>query len=102
MNGMQAAVFSQPVGIISLLGRRDGKWIEIRVADNGPGIAAEMEKVLFDPFRTNKARGAGLGLAVCKKIVEGCGGSIEARNRGKGGAEFIVRLPTVENKGDKT
>ena len=59
-----------------------------------------MEKVLFDPFRTNKARGAGLGLAVCKKIVEVCGGSIEANNRCEGGAEFIIRLPAVEHQGN--
>jgi two-component system, NtrC family, sensor histidine kinase HydH len=101
MNGMQAAALSSSVGIVTVLGRLDGKWVEIRVSDNGPGIAPEMENVLFDPFRTSKARGAGLGLAVCKKIVEACGGSIEARNRCEGGAEFIVRLPAVENQGNK-
>lgn len=99
-NGMQAVFLSSQAGIIMASGRRTGKWVELRVADNGPGLAAEMHDVLFEPFRTSKARGAGLGLAVCKKIVEGCGGSIEARNRCEGGAEFTVRLLAFEKKGE--
>ncbi|MBA3008159.1 MAG: HAMP domain-containing histidine kinase [Proteobacteria bacterium] len=96
-NGLQASPVS---GIIVVQGRREGKWVELRVKDNGPGIAAEMQNVLFEPFRTSKARGAGLGLAVCKKIVDGCGGSIELRNGTDGGAECIVRLPIVLQNGD--
>ena len=91
-NGLQAS----PVGgEIILSGRRAGKWVEIRVTDNGPGIAKEMQTVLFEPFRTSKARGAGLGLSVCKKIIDGCGGSIEVKNIPGGGAEFTVRLPVA-------
>ena len=67
--------------------------VAISVADDGPGIAADMQAVFFEPFRTSKARGAGLGLAVCKKIVEGCGGNIEAGAAPQGGALFVVRLP---------
>lgn len=91
-NGLQAS----PVGgLIAVTGRRVGKWVEIGVTDNGPGIAQEMLTVLFEPFRTSKARGAGLGLSVCKKIVDGCGGSIEVKNRPDGGAECMVRLPVA-------
>lgn len=91
-NGMQAS----PVGgLVTVSGRRVGKWVELRVTDNGPGIAKEMQNVLFEPFRTSKARGAGLGLSVCKKIVDGCGGSIEVKNGSGGGAEFTVRLPVA-------
>ncbi len=91
-NGMQAS----PVGgLVTVSGRRVGKWVELRVTDNGPGIAKEMQSVLFEPFRTSKARGAGLGLSVCKKIVDGCGGSIEVKNGSGGGAEFTVRLPVA-------
>ena len=97
-NGLQAS----PVGgLITLSGRREGKWVEIRVKDNGPGIAKEMQTVLFEPFRTSKARGAGLGLAVCKKIVDGCGGSIEMKNGSGGGAECIVRLPAAVQNGGR-
>ena len=91
-NGLQAS----PVGgEIMLSGRRTGKGVELRVTDNGPGIAKEMRAVLFEPFRTSKARGAGLGLSVCKKIVDGCGGTIEVKNVSGGGAEFTVRLPVA-------
>jgi C4-dicarboxylate-specific signal transduction histidine kinase len=56
--------------------------------------------VLFEPFRTSKARGAGLGLAVCKKIIEGCGGSIEAGVAPGGGALFVLRLAVASRDGD--
>jgi len=91
-NGLQA---SFPGGVIHISGRRRGQWAEIMVQDDGPGIAEEMRNVLFEPFRTSKARGAGLGLAVCKKIVDGCGGNIEVTNRKGGGAECLVRLPVA-------
>jgi signal transduction histidine kinase len=52
-----------------------------------------MRPLLFEPFRTSKARGAGLGLAVCKKIVDACGGDISAGDSPGGGAIFTVRLP---------
>jgi two-component system sensor histidine kinase HydH len=94
-NALQA---SPAGGLITVSGRRAGKWAELRVTDNGPGIANEMRNVLFEPFRTSKARGAGLGLSVCKKIVDGCGGSIEVKNGSDGGAEFTVRLPVAALK----
>jgi signal transduction histidine kinase len=93
-NGLQAS----PVGgMIAVIGRRAGKDVEIRVQDNGPGIDEKMRKVLFEPFRTSKARGIGLGLAVCKKIVEGCGGSMKMKNGPEGGAVCIVRLPVAQS-----
>jgi two-component system sensor histidine kinase HydH len=96
-NGLQAS----PVGgMIRIRGCREGRWVELRVKDQGAGIAEEMQDVLFEPFRTSKARGAGLGLAVCKKIVEGCGGSIEVKNGADGGAEVMLRLPAVLKNGE--
>jgi two-component system sensor histidine kinase HydH len=96
-NALQA---SPDDGTVFVSGRSDGKWVEICVADNGPGIAFEMQKVLFEPFRTSKARGAGLGLAVCKKIIDGCGGSIRAAVAPQGGALFTVRLPSASLQGE--
>ncbi|MBI3405371.1 MAG: hypothetical protein HY046_07920 [Acidobacteria bacterium] len=65
----------------------------ISIADNGPGIPAEDLPKVFLPFFTTKSNGTGLGLAVVQKIVLQHGGSIEARNRPDGGAEFILWLP---------
>ena len=85
---------------ITITGVQSGKWAKICVADNGPGISAGMLPLLFEPFRTSKARGAGLGLAVCKKIVDSCGGGISAGEAPGGGALFTVSLPLAEKDGD--
>ncbi|MDD2581956.1 MAG: HAMP domain-containing sensor histidine kinase [Desulfuromonadaceae bacterium] len=86
-------------GEIVLTVQCHGNEVEISVADSGSGIEPEMLSGLFEPFRTSKARGAGLGLALCKKIVDGCGGSIAAVSAPGGGALFVVKLPAVLPEG---
>lgn len=103
-NARDALVESDPEGL-----RRDmaiavtaravptprGKAVRITVDDNGPGIAAHILPRLFEMFVTTKSRakGTGLGLAVCQRIVEEMGGSIVAANKPDGGARFTVMLP---------
>jgi signal transduction histidine kinase len=96
-NGAQASegVSEKPCvtisGTIEELGGK--KWQRICVADNGPGIPeADLQKI-FLPFFTTKSEGTGLGLAVVQKVALQHGGSIEARNRTGGGAEFLLWLP---------
>jgi signal transduction histidine kinase len=86
-------------GEITLTARVTNELVEIVVEDNGPGIEAEIRSQLFEPFRTSKARGAGLGLAVCKKIVDRCGGGISVDDAPGGGARFMVSLPVVLHEG---
>lgn len=86
-------------GDIALVAIVHDDEVEISVADNGPGVDPEVRAVLFEPFRTSKARGAGLGLALCKKIVDGCGGTIEVGDAPEGGALFSVKLPAVLPEG---
>jgi signal transduction histidine kinase len=69
------------------------QWQRICVADNGPGIPERDLQKIFLPFYTTKADGTGLGLAVVQKVALQHGGSIEARNRAGGGAEFLLWLP---------
>src|SRR5277367_2880928 len=69
------------------------KWQRICVADNGPGIPEHELQKIFLPFYTTKSEGTGLGLAVVQKVALQHGGSIEARNRSQGGAEFLLWLP---------
>ena len=63
-----------------------------RIADTGPGIAPEIRGRLFKPFVTSKAKGMGMGLSVCQRIVEAHGGTIEVESEYGTGAVFTVRL----------
>jgi nitrogen fixation/metabolism regulation signal transduction histidine kinase len=75
----------------------DAAWIELAVADNGPGLPEGFGERWYEPYTTSKAKGTGLGLAVVKKIAEEHGGSVRAENRAGGGAEFRMRLPLEGN-----
>lgn len=68
-------------------------WVETVVADTGPGIAPENIDRLFDGFFTTKEAGMGIGLSICRSIIDAHGGCIEIRNRPKEGAIVRFRLP---------
>lgn len=76
--------------------------IAIRVADNGPGVGAEIAEHLFDPFFTTKepGEGTGLGLAICAQLVDGMGGRIDLDEGITGGAAFVIRLPMSDDSED--
>ncbi|MCK9458886.1 MAG: ATP-binding protein [Proteobacteria bacterium] len=67
--------------------------VELRVADNGPGIQPEHHPSIFDPYFTTKSEGTGLGLAICKKIVLEHGGRIWVDEGAAQGAVFVVVIP---------
>jgi signal transduction histidine kinase len=79
--------------------RIDGAF-SIEVHDSGPGIPKDLREELFSPFVTTRAGsgGSGLGLYICRTIVEDLGGSIEIRDSNKlGGACFLISLPKQEH-----
>jgi signal transduction histidine kinase len=85
---------------IALGARGERRGIEVRVADSGPGIPAELREHIFNPFFTTKKSGVGLGLSIVSKIVDEHRGSIELLDgqpvRGESGACFVIFLPLAE------
>ncbi len=79
---------------ISVTSPEDGV-LELRFSDSGPGIGPDILPRVFEPFVTSKetGKGTGLGLAVCRRIIEEHQGGITAANGKEGGAVFTIRFP---------
>jgi PAS domain S-box-containing protein len=71
---------------------RSGDGARVVVDDHGPGIPESKREEVFRPFVTTKSQGTGLGLPICKKIVEAHGGTIDVGSAPTGGARFSIRL----------
>jgi signal transduction histidine kinase len=69
------------------------RMIEISVADTGPGVSADIRARLFEPFVTTKESGLGIGLSICRVIVEAHGGKLTAEDNPAGGAIFRFTIP---------
>jgi two-component system sensor kinase FixL len=72
--------------------------VELRVSDTGSGIAPEVAAQLFQPFVTTKANGMGVGLSICRTIVEAHGGKIQAGPGPDGGTTFRFTLRTFDRE----
>lgn len=79
-------------GRISVLSRAGGEADEIRVSDTGPGISPEWAEQVFEPLFTSRRSGAGLGLTICRQIVERHGGTITVEPNAPG-AVLRICLP---------
>jgi two-component system sensor kinase FixL len=66
--------------------------VEIRISDNGPGIPEALRSTVFEPFFTSKVEGAGMGLSVCRRLIEAHDGSIELETSQGTGATFRLGL----------
>jgi two-component system sensor kinase FixL len=69
--------------------------VEISVADSGPGLPEQVRAKLFQPFITTKASGLGVGLSICRGIIEAHGGRMWLTEASAGGADFHFTLPVV-------
>jgi signal transduction histidine kinase len=82
-----------------LVGR---KLCEILVEDNGIGFDSQFAELIFKPFQRlhgrNEYDGTGMGLAICRKIVERHGGSIRAKSEQGKGSTFTIRLPVKQDR----
>jgi two-component system sensor kinase FixL len=77
---------------------REPNFIEISVSDTGPGIDPAIAGQLFQPFVTTKRQGMGIGLSICRSIIENHGGQINVEANDDGGTVFRFTVPSVTNE----
>ena len=99
-NALDAATGSNGAGpVVWIDTERLGSRVQLRLRDNGPGVAPEHMSHIFEPFFTTKpvGQGTGLGLSISYGIVEHHGGALSVRNHPDGGAEFLLDLPSANH-----
>ena len=89
-NAIEAA--EEPVSV-SLASRVEGRMVVVTVADDGPGVPADVQDKLFEPYFTTKSSGTGLGLAICRRLIEAHGGTIRLVSTQPGDTIFAIELP---------
>lgn len=87
-------------GAIGISTSQADNQLLLRVSDNGPGISAEVADRLFHPFVTTKPKGMGIGLSMCKSIVDSHGGKIWVEKSNTGGAAFSFTVPIAVDQSD--
>jgi two-component system, OmpR family, sensor histidine kinase KdpD len=89
-----AARHSPEGGTVRVRARARDQWLEVAVSDQGPGIDPADADRIFEPFtRGTGSSSSGVGLAICRAIVEAHGGAIAARGANGGGAEMVFTIP---------
>ena len=89
------AVQRVPEPTIEVRTSHQGSTVRLEVVDNGTGLDPGVAQRLFKPFTSTAGGGRGLGLSMCKSIVERHGGTIEAGAEGSRGTRFTVTLPAI-------
>lgn len=87
--------FDRPGMIVVSAARSEEGRMQIDVTDNGPGLAPDIAERLFEPFVSTKPTGMGIGLAICRTIIEGHGGQMTGTRNPAGGMVFRITLPAL-------
>jgi len=82
-------------GTVVVRARREGGILVLEVIDDGPGIEAGLHERIFEPLFTTRDTATGLGLALCRELVEAHGGQLEVDSEVGRGARFVIRLPSA-------
>ena len=85
-------------GAIAMTLSSDDETVSVKIADSGEGMTAERLAHLFEPYRTTKENGTGLGLMITRRIVSDHGGTIDVESEVGRGTAFTVRLPRLERR----
>jgi signal transduction histidine kinase len=98
INIIQNAVQAMPKGgRLTISAKTMGEYIELKFSDTGIGIPKENLEKLFTPLFTTKAKGVGLGLCICKRIIDAHHGTIEVESDVGKGTTFTIKLPIHQN-----
>jgi len=97
---LNSAEFMKGEGQVEIRMWEENGSVAVSVADTGPGIDPEILPRVFEPFRSGRGS-TGLGLSICRSIIERHEGTIEAANRPGGGAVFQMRIPLAGNHTDR-
>jgi two-component system sensor kinase FixL len=103
-NSIEAMTESPPprhllVSTVPIGSSVDGSMVEVLVSDTGPGLAPQIQAQLFQPFQTTKAKGMGLGLSICRSIIDAHGGRLHAHPNAERGVTFRFTLPLADQDG---
>jgi two-component system, LuxR family, sensor kinase FixL len=98
MNAVEAMSHSSEMRVLRLrIEPGPAKTVVVRVVDSGPRVDPEVVSKMFQPFFTTKSSGMGMGLAICKTIVEAHGGQLTASAHNPRGMEFQITLPLYQH-----
>jgi signal transduction histidine kinase len=99
-----AIKYSPPNSTVSVNGRPEGRWVVVEVTDSGPGISEADQEMIFEPYKQAKVQagersmeGTGLGLTICKSLVEAHRGRIGVVNAEPSGSTFWIRIPIKQS-----
>jgi signal transduction histidine kinase len=96
INLLENAIDAMPQGgTLTITSKQPDRMVEIAVSDTGPGMPEKVLENLWKPLQTTKAKGLGLGLAICKRVVDAHGGTICMKSKVGEGTTVTVRVPTT-------
>jgi signal transduction histidine kinase len=97
INAIQAMEEGGTLSVLTELVKRDNRsFLQIKIQDTGAGIPPEQLDKIFVPFHTTKTQGTGLGLPICRQLIEQHGGRIEVASRLGNGTVFTIELPAQQ------
>jgi signal transduction histidine kinase len=87
---------------LAIASRAAGSQVELTVSDSGPGVPPSVAAAIFEPYVSTKSGGMGMGLSICRSLVESHGGTLTHESPAEGGARFRVSLPIAAAAAEAT
>jgi len=85
-------------GVLDISVAADDRDVTVSIRDSGSGLSPDAISHIFEPYRTTKEHGNGLGLMICRRIIRAHGGELDVESKEGAGTRFIIRLPRLEKR----